>query len=1023
MRTKFSGFLTLLLAFVVQITFAQEKTVSGTVTDDEGLPLPGVNILIKDTSTGTQSDFDGNYSIKVEEGKTLVFSYVGFSDQEVIIGTSNNYNISMNSDNELDEVVVTAYKTTTKKRSTQAVTTITAETFEDRPNASLLQSMQGQIPGLNISSSSGQPGAGSTIILRGVGSINGNVEPLIIIDGVPVDEDNFRSLNPNDIESVSVLKDASATSIYGNRGANGVIIINTKRGQFNEKLTFQYSAQYGFTELQNLNLELMNSREKLQFQKSLDQGTGATLSDAEIIALSGNTNTYWEDFFFRTGTTNNQNLSISSGSENTNNFTSIGYFEQEGTFIASDLKRFTFRNNFTGKSDDQKFTYNANINANFSKSNFNDNEGSRSIYFNPYMAAMQSLPFLSPYDADGSVTTTGGIPYGSISGITADLAPYVLLNSAANNTELDEELKIIGSLNAQYDFAKGWHISNRLGIDYTHIQNLEILNPNSLLGPFQAQTGAEFGGLERNSSFRDVYFNNTLNLGYSTIIADKHSIDANIYAEYVKQHRYSFGFEQRGLDPKSLGSGNAFVDGTTVEVINDNEARPYIPTVSKTNLETGLFSYFATLDYDFDSKYGLSASFRRDASSRFTDDYQWGTFYSVSGRWNLEEEAFMQNTAFNLLKLRASYGTAGNQRITGGMFGGLNLTKNLYAFNTGYNNSNAYLPSVIANTDLRWEKTAQANIGIDFALWNNKLSGSLDVYEKKTTDLFQSRPISLINATSAINANIGSMRNRGVEAILKYTIYDANDWVVSVNANAAYNKNEILELAGADEDGIIFESGATALGEGESFGAFYTVEYAGVNPANGNALFKDADGNLTETLQDADRKFSDKNYLPSFSGGFGAQISFKNFTLSNQWVFFTDVYRNNLDLADLESNSNIVDRNSAASLLNAWKQPGDITSIPRMNGRFSGVDFINISDRYVEDASYLRLRNIQLAYNFSPEILKNTPFSGLNIYVQGENLLTFSKWRGWDPESGFTQTASSNYPTPKIYTFGLNVNF
>ncbi|WP_304157408.1 TonB-dependent receptor plug domain-containing protein, partial [Mesonia mobilis] len=341
MRTKFSGFLTLLLAFVVQITFAQEKTVSGTVTDDEGLPLPGVNILIKDTSTGTQSDFDGNYSIKVEEGKTLVFSYVGFSDQEVIIGTSNNYNISMNSDNELDEVVVTAYKTTTKKRSTQAVTTITAETFEDRPNASLLQSMQGQIPGLNISSSSGQPGAGSTIILRGVGSINGNVEPLIIIDGVPVDEDNFRSLNPNDIESVSVLKDASATSIYGNRGANGVIIINTKRGQFNEKLTFQYSAQYGFTELQNLNLELMNSREKLQFQKSLDQGTGATLSDAEIIALSGNTNTYWEDFFFRTGTTNNQNLSISSGSENTNNFTSIGYFEQEGTFIASDLKRFT----------------------------------------------------------------------------------------------------------------------------------------------------------------------------------------------------------------------------------------------------------------------------------------------------------------------------------------------------------------------------------------------------------------------------------------------------------------------------------------------------------------------------------------------------------------------------------------------------------------------------------------------------------------------------------------------------------
>ncbi|SHI41686.1 TonB-linked outer membrane protein, SusC/RagA family [Mesonia phycicola] len=1023
MRTKFSGILTLLLAFVVQVTFAQEKTVSGTVTDDEGLPLPGVNVIIEGSSSGTQSDFDGNYSISTEVGQKITFSYVGFEPQSITVGSSNTYNITFKQASELDEVIVTAYKTTTKRKSSAAVTTISAESLEDRPNASLVQSIQGQVAGLNISTSSGQPGANSVVILRGVGSINGNVEPLFILDGVPVDEDNFRSINPNDIASVSVLKDASATSIYGNRGANGVIIITTKSGKFNDKMTIRYSAQYGVSELQDLNIDLMNSREKLYFQKSLGQGTGAGLSDAEIDALASSTNTYWQDVFFRTGTTNSQNLSISSGSENTTNLTSLGYFKQEGTYIASDLQRFSFRNKFTGKSSDNKFHYTANINANFSQSNFDDGEGSRSIYFNPYMAALQSLPFLSPYDSDGNTTTTGGIAYGDITGITADLAPYVLLNSAALNTNRDEEIKVIGSLSADYSFAKGWMVKNTFGVDYTSVSNNEILHPNSILGPFQANASADFGGLERNSIYRDARFTNTFNVGYNTTI-DKHSIGVNAYTEYIKSHYWSIGYEQRGLDPKSVGTGAAFVDGNISEVLDDGtEITPYVPTLSKTNLETGLFSYFATVTYDYDDKYGFDASIRRDASSRFIDENKWGTFYSVSGRWNIDQESFMENTAFNLLKLRASYGTAGNDRILGGYYSGLNLTQNLYTFTDSYNSSSAYVPSVIANTTLQWETTAQFNVGIDYALWNNKLSGNLDVYEKKTTDLFQSSPISLINGTGDIDSNIGSMRNRGVEAFVKYNIFQNEDWSFSVSANASYNKNEILELAGADENGVIFEGGATALGEGEAFGSFYTVEYAGVNPANGNPLFVDANGDLTETLQDADRKFSDKSIYPVWSGGFGAQVSYKSFYLSNQWVWFADIYRNNLDLADLESNSNITDRNSAASLLNAWTQPGDITSIPRMNGQYSGVDYLNTSDRYVEDVSYLRLRNIQLGYTFTPEILKNTPFSNVNIYVQGENLLTFSKWQGWDPDGGFAQTASSAYPTPKIYTFGLNVKF
>ena len=1022
MRTKFSGILTLLLAFVVQISFAQEKTVTGTVTDDTGLPLPGVNIIIENSNTGTQSDFDGNYSIEVAEGETLVFSYVGFAEQKIQVGASNTYNVTMKAgDNELDEVVITSYGSTTKRKSTQAATTITSENIENRPNGSVVQSIQGQVSGLNISTSSGQPGADSQIILRGVGSINGNIEPLFIIDGVPVDEDNFRSINPNDVASVTVLKDAAATSIYGNRGANGVIVMTTKSGKFNEKLKFSYSGQYGFSELPNLNIDLMNSREKLYFQQSLGQGRGSTLTDAEIESLAKRNNTFWGDYFFRKGETNSQNLSITSGSENTSTFTSLGYFKQEGTYIASDLQRFSFRNKITGKSEDDKFTYTTNINANYSESNFNDGEGVRSIYFNPYAAALQSLPFLSPFDPDGSVTTDGGIPLGASP--TADLTPYILLNSASLNTNRDEEIKIVGNLNADYKFAKNFHVGGTFGIDFTSITNNEILHPNSILGPFQANANAEFGGLERNSYQRDANFNTNFNIGYSNTFDDVHSIDANLYTEYIKSHLWGFSFEQRGLDPKTLGSGNAFVDGNTIETIGGEDQQPYVPTLGKTNLESGLFSYFGTIDYDYDGRFGVFGSIRRDASSRFIDEYEWGTFWSVSGRWNISEEAFMENSAFNLLKLRASYGTAGNQRITGGRYGGLNLVRNTYTFTGSYNNSSAYVASSIANTSLQWEQTAQANIGIDFGLWNNKLRGNLDVYRKETTDLFQSRPISLVNATRSINANIGSMTNKGVEAFFNYTVLDQADWRINVTANASYNRNEIEELAGANEDGIIVSAGSTSLGEGQPIGSFYTVRYKGVNPANGNALFLDADGNLTEQLVDADRVYTDKQQFPVWQGGFGFDVSYKGFSLSNQWVWFAEVYRNNLDVSDLEGNANITDRNSAASVLDAWKQPGDITEIPRMNGQFSGVDFINLSDRYVEDASYLRLRNLTFGYSFSPKMLERLPFSNLKLYIQGENLITFSKWRGWDPQSGFTATAASNYPTPKIWTFGVNLNF
>lgn len=1033
MRTKLRGLFTLLLALVVQISFAQQKEVSGTVKDDDGLPLPGVNITVTGTDQGTQTDFDGHYSIKVEQGATLKFSFIGYADQTKKIGMQNTVDVVMKEGESLGEVMIsTGYQTQTKRRSTKSVTTITAEDIQDRPNASAISALQGKVPGLNIGSNSGQPGTSGTVILRGVGTINGDVEPLFVIDGVASSKSNFTNLNPNDIKDVSVLKGPNATSIYGNRGSNGVVVVTTKTGSFNQKMEFKYSSQYGFSELMPLNLEIMNSKEKLTFQRDNNLGgMGQGLSDAQIDAMARTNNTYWGDYFFRKAQTNRQDLSITSGSENTSNATSISYLDQDGIFIASGLQRFGFRNKFTGKTDDDKFHYTTNINISYSKSDFDNRAGDRNIFFNPFMNSMQGSPLLSPYDPDGSVTTDGGLPFHDNAALTKKNAPYILLNSAAHNTIREEQLNIIGSLHADWNFANHFVAGVDVSANLTQFRNTSITDPLSLLGPFQVDSRADFGGIDTEQSRRDARFTTRTNLGYSNQFGaeNKHSLDVNLYTEYNKSHYNNLGYSTRGLDPKLVGSADAF-QYQVKQDLGDGLDYIYVPSLSLflDKISTGLFSYFGTVDYDFDNRLGFSGSIRRDASVRFTDDNKWGTFWSVSGRWNIDSESWMENSAFNLLKLRAGYGTSGNQRITTagprrGYYGGLDLFQNLYSSGSAYNNTSGYYPSVIANPALKWETTKQINVGVDFGVWKNKLQGTLDVYRKKTEDIYNSKPISLVNATSSINANVGAMENKGVELYLKYNIYDDQDWNISVSANGSYNHNKILKLGGADENGLVRSDGPTSLKEGESINEYFSVRYAGVNPSNGHSLFYDKEGNLTEELNEADRVFDNKQIIPEIQGGFGANISYKGFSLSQNWVYYANVWRNNLDLADMEGAANYVDYNAAASLLRAWQKPGDITDIPRLNPSISTIDHINQSDRYIQDASYLRLRNITLGYTFGKDKLKRLPFTSVKLYIQAENLLTFTKYEGYDPESSYTGIESSRYPSAKTYTVGLNVNF
>lgn len=1029
MRSKFTWIMALLMALTFNFSFAQEKTVSGTVSDDAG-PLPGAGIVVKGTSRGTQTDLDGKFSISVRQGEVLEFSFLGYKTQAVTVGASNTLNIVLaNETREIDAVQLDMYRKVPVSKAPYAIATITSEALEDRANANVLQSLQGQFAGLNIGTGSGQPGADSTILMRGVGSINGNVEPLFIVDNMPVDEDNFRNINPNDIASVTVLRDAAATAIYGNRGAQGVIVVYTKRGRNNEKTDFRYTTQFGFSELQPLNIELMNSSQLLSFQNYYGQGLGSTLSQSEREALARRNNTYWADVFFRKGVTKSHDLSISSGNQNTTNFMSLNYFEQDGIFLNTNLKRFTLRNNFNGKSSDGKFTYGLNMNASFSRNNGVSGAGSNSTYFAPFTAALRGAPYLNPYNPDGSLALLGeGLIFGDDSSIQPWRAPLVILNSVQMNTLVNDQFRLLSSFNASYEFIKNVTASVQLGADYVHRTSKQIFHPESILGPYQVDAGAQFGGFQAESTSRDFRFNSLASLGYANTFAEKHNVSLTGFVEYNKSHLDGIDFEQRGLDPRLVGTGAAFIAGTTQEVLGapgTAPVNPYIPTIGSTKISEGLFSYFGNLEYDYDGRFGFAATLRRDASFRFIQDNQWGTFWSVSGSWNIDQEKFMEGSKINQLRLRASYGINGNQRINNAQWAALNYTRSLYTSGVGYNNTVSTVPLQLENPDLRWETTAQTNFGLDFGAWNNRFSGTLDVYRKFTSDLYTSKPISPITADNEIDANIGTMENEGIELNLRYYIVQSSDWQVMVNANASYNRNKIRELP-ATYEGIFNAGGSTALVEGKPIGTYYVQRYAGVNPANGNPLFYTADNGLTEVIRDADRVVLDKGIYPYWQGGFGTNISYKGFEFSTQWALVADLWRNNLDLATLEevSATSIGDNNNrSVTLFNAWQNPGDITTIPRVGNNLNSIDYINGTDRYLESGSYLRMRNASLGYTFSKEILKDTPITGLRFFVQGENLVTFSTYRGWDAEGGFRSTDRGEYPTPRIYTIGAVINF
>ncbi|AZA84823.1 SusC/RagA family TonB-linked outer membrane protein [Chryseobacterium lactis] len=913
----------------------------------------------------------------------------------------------------IDEVVVVGYRSTTKKTAVTSIATVDNKTIENRPNSNVLNIIQGQLAGVNVTASTGQPGAKPTVIIRGVGTYNGNTDPLYVIDGFPSNSDNFRSINPNDIETFSVLKDASAIAEYGSRGANGVIMITTKRGNYSEKTSVRYSTQFGVSMLQDPKYNYVNSRELLTMQKRFGAGWGAKMTDEEIANYNINTN--WRKVFFRPAVTQSHDFSIESGGKNINSYTSVGYLNQDGILKTTGLKRFTVRNNINGKSSNNRLKYSLVTGVGFSK----NNEAiltAGAINRNYILGAYQSAPYVSPdlyqngkqlfdlYQKDGTLLYT----------------PLMLMDKLVNYNNSTEEIRLDIASNLSYKITNDLTARVRTSGQYLDTKFTQAEYPLSF-NAFLFKGAQEFSGLEDVNKRREFLFNNLWQLEYSKTL-DKHTFSFTGNLEYNYSQVDVSNMRQRGLDPKTFvpGTGSGYISDTP-----DNDY--YVPQISVSKLKLNMISYFGLFSYDFDKKYGIEGVIRRDGTSRFANGRQWGNFWSVGGRWNIDQEAFMDNVKFvDTFKLRASYGTQGNQRIVDGtIYDGLNPPgfTNIYSVtNNSYNANQGYAIN-FGDGKLRWETTKQYNIGADFEFFKRRLRGSFDYYNKKTVDLYMPDPTAPVLGTLSIVRNTdASIVNKGIELSLAYDILKNKEKDISLTfrVNGSINTQKVDGIKSGN--GRIPESSDPqyVTANGGLLREPFVYKYLGVNPNNGNLLFEDINGNPTENPTAADRRLYGKNNLPKYQGGFGMDFNYKNFFASTTFTFVARVVRYDYDMSSLYNPNNLRNFTVDKAMLNAWTPTNTNTDIPSLKAANLGLQ--SNSDRFIKDASYLRLRNVQVGYRFPQRYLKDTFINSLSVILQAENLLTISNWKGFDPESPRISD-QQKYPTPRIITLGFDIKF
>jgi TonB-linked SusC/RagA family outer membrane protein len=993
--------------------------IQGIVTDDQNIPLPGVNVKSqKHPSITAVTDSKGQFQITLPEPTdVLIFSYIGYHIQEQVLPVNGDINISLKPlGGLLSEVVINGYGKQAKAITTGAVGLVKSQDLENRSYTSVDQSLQGRVAGLQSVGSSGQPGALQQIRIRGIGSISAGSDPLFVIDGIIVSSGQLSrstttsnalsAINPNDIESINVLKDASASAIYGSRAANGVIIITTKQG-IQGKTKVNFDVEYGLTRLgttpeagklltteqwRTITAEGILNNPSYATQNGVTSSNVFTFLDKKFGSGNG-VNTNWLDLVQRDGRQQQYNLGISGGNSNTQYHISGGFFKQLGTVIASDFNRYSFKVGLKTKIDD-RFSLSTTLIVGANGQNSPVNGSSPD---NPINAAIHLYPFISPYNADGSYNIST-VAFGSKSN--------PLYTALYNKNKLNQ-LKGLGTLSAEYKIMDNLSFTSRFGADYNNLEEDTYYNPTHGTGTFY-DSGFSSRGYTR-------YFNWTW-----TNMVDYHF---DLQRDQTWVGNIKVGYEAQKSQNYTSTASTTGLPLNPVVTVPSNGTTPY--EASGANSDYTVASLLSIADFSYKGKYVISGSFRRDGSSRFSEKNRYGNFWSTGASWNAQEEDFIKSLkSINLLKLRASYGLTGNANIDD--YGWRQLysygTSSDYAvsyYNFNYNGEVGSGPTSVGNPYLTWETNKQFNVGLDVGLFNNRLSFTFDYYNRKATNLLLSQPTSGTAGTGSFLNNIGSMRNRGVEFSINGTPVQIADFKWNAGFNISRNINKVTSLV----DGKDIKGSSVIRRVGLDFQTFYLRQWAGVDPANGKPLWY-TDETMSQTTSNYNLAKLVPNHTasPKVFGSFTSAFTYKGFSLDGLLYYNFGNHVMDLWSRYTQSDGDNSAFNHFASQLDSWKKPNDVTDNPIYI--FNNTNNSSrASSRFLYKGDYIRLRELTLAYAFQKSVLSKVKIDGLSIYVRGTNLATWirDKKLPYDPEAGLTGQSNYNIPMPKVFTLGINL--
>lgn len=1019
------------IAFQTIATNNKNSLVTGVVKDANGNPLGGATVSVKGTKTSVQTDAAGNFSVTALENDILIVSYVGYKSQEIAVNGRSSFDVNIEELNKgLNEVVVVGYQSQKRTDITGAVSVVNVSDVAKLPVGFADQALQGKAAGVRVTQSSGQPGEGVAIRIRGVGTINNN-DPLFIIDGIPT-KDGINFLSTNDIESITVLKDAASAAIYGARSANGVVVITTKGGK-KGKAQFNYSGYGGFQTHGTLP-KMLNTPEYIQmYNEAVDNDnkdiTNATLKRKPITPDIPVANTDWMNAIFQDGQIQNHQVSVTGGSEKALFYISGNYFKQDGIILNSWYKRYSLRSKLNIDITDRLSVAN-NINISYSDKNIVGSSGDG--YGGNGGSVVRYALFRTP-----------AIPIFDEPNVYSDLPQYpnffgdgynpVALAMKTDNKE--EQYRVFGDLYVEYKITKTLKFKSDIGLDVivtddkrfdeNYGTNLRINSPNRLLVSSGTNT--------------NVIWNNTLR--YANTFHKNHNVNFIAGTEAISNTNRTHGGTDRNFPDqisnlRFLGNGLAITSRTVFE----------------SEQQWALFSLFGNLNYNYRSRYLLSFNFRRDGSSRFSPNNRYGNFFSGSAGWNLHNEKWIADNlpSISKLRLRASIGQLGNQDIGNYPWASIIGRNYNYVFGEQPASNSGYTISSRGNQNVKWESSTQTDFGFDIGVWNDKLSVAVDYFIKKTSDMLIPVPLPLIGGSATTPfVNAGQVENKGLEVELTYR-GSVGKFKYDINANFATLTNKILSLSnGAPIPGGRIDNGvyATLTTVGRAIGSFYLYEMEGIyqNDADifkhayqgqyirpGDVKFKDQNGD--GKIDEKDRTFLG-SAIPKFTYGFTTNFQYSNFDLS---IFFQGAYGNKLYL---QVNQDIEGFYRAFNLTQRvydehWHGEGTSNTMPRVSW-LGSTNNKTPSSRFLEDGSYLRLKNLQLGYNISRRVTEKIHIKGLRIYVTGQNLLTFTKYSGLDPEMHTSDNLNNEqyrgdvaagidwgtYPSARSYIIGVNLNF